>query len=51
MKELEEELADPALYSGDPEKAKRAGQLDKQLAKVRAELDAAMAAWAEVSER
>ncbi len=49
VKGLEEELADPALYSGDAEMAKRAGKLDKELAKARAELDAAMAAWAEVS--
>jgi ATP-binding cassette subfamily F protein 3 len=51
VKELEAELGDPALYDGSPENAKRAGRLDKELAKARAELDAAMAAWAEVSER
>jgi ATP-binding cassette subfamily F protein 3 len=51
VKQLEDELADPALYSGDPDSAKRAGQLDKQLAKARAELDAAMAAWVEVGGR
>jgi ATP-binding cassette subfamily F protein 3 len=51
VKELEAELGDPSLYDGSAENAKRAGQLDKELAKARAELDAAMAAWAEVSER
>jgi ATP-binding cassette subfamily F protein 3 len=47
--ELESQLADADLYSGS-DGAKKAAQLDKELVKARKELDAALAAWAEVSE-
>jgi ATP-binding cassette subfamily F protein 3 len=47
--ELEGQLADADLYSG-ADGVKKAAQLDKDLAKARKELDAALAAWAEASE-
>ena len=48
--ELERELADPALYDGSAESARRAGTLDQELARTRAALDAALAAWSEVGD-
>jgi ATP-binding cassette subfamily F protein 3 len=48
--ELESQLADADLYTGSADGAKKAAQLNKELAKARTELDAALAAWAEVSE-
>ena len=48
--ELERELADPALYDGSAESARRAGKLDQELARTRAALDAALAAWSEVGD-
>ena len=48
--ELEAQLADPDLYDGSAEKARTAAALDQELAAARRALDAAMAAWAEVSD-
>ncbi|MFM8301285.1 MAG: ABC-F family ATP-binding cassette domain-containing protein [Gemmatimonadota bacterium] len=48
--ELEAQLAEPGLYDGSAEKAREAARLDQALAKERAALDAAMAAWAEATE-
>lgn len=48
--ELERELADPDLYDGSAQAARKAGQLDQQLAKARRALEDAMAAWAEATE-
>ncbi len=48
--DLERELADPALYDGSAENARRAGKLDQELARTRAALDAALAAWSEVED-
>jgi len=48
--ELEAQLAEPWLYDGSAEKAREAARLDQALAKERAALDAAMAAWAEATE-
>ncbi|MFZ9898606.1 MAG: ATP-binding cassette domain-containing protein, partial [Gemmatimonadaceae bacterium] len=48
--ELEAQLADPDLYDGSAEKARTAAALDQELAAARQALDAAMAAWAEVSD-
>ncbi|MHB1296953.1 MAG: ABC-F family ATP-binding cassette domain-containing protein [Gemmatimonadaceae bacterium] len=47
--QLEGELADPELYDGSPEAARKAGKLDQDLVRARRELDAAMAAWAELA--
>jgi ATP-binding cassette subfamily F protein 3 len=47
--ELESQLADPDLYDGSAEKARTAAALTQQLDAARRALDAAMAAWAEVS--
>ncbi|MFI5311178.1 MAG: ABC-F family ATP-binding cassette domain-containing protein [Gemmatimonadales bacterium] len=44
---LQAQLDDPALYDGSAENARRAGQLDKELAAVRRSLDDAIARWAE----
>ncbi len=49
--EIEGQLADADLYDGSADGARQAAQLDKELVKARRELDAAMAAWAEASER
>ncbi len=49
--ELEAQLADPDLYDGSSEAAKRAASLDQELAKARRALDDALAAWAESSEK
>jgi ATP-binding cassette subfamily F protein 3 len=46
---IEGQLADPELYDGSPEGARTAGRLDQELARARKELDAAMAAWAELA--
>jgi ATP-binding cassette subfamily F protein 3 len=48
--EVEGLLEDPELYDGSPEGAKKAAQLDQELARLRASLDQAMAAWAEATE-
>jgi len=48
--ELEAQLAEPGLYDGSAEKAREAARLDQALAKERAALDAAMAAWAEATD-
>ncbi len=48
--EIEAQLEDTELYDGSPEGAKKAAQLDKELARLRKELDSAMAAWAEATE-
>jgi ATP-binding cassette subfamily F protein 3 len=50
VKEIEEQLADPDLYDGSGEGARKAAGLDKDLAKARRQLDEALAAWAELSE-
>ncbi len=42
---LEEQVADPALYDGGGEGARKAGQLDRELKSLRAELDRALARW------
>ena len=49
--QIEGQLADPELYDGSAEAARKAGSLDQELAKARRALDDAMAAWAEASER
>ena len=49
--EIEGQLAEADLYDGTAENARKAAQLDKELAKARRDLDAAMAAWAEASEQ
>ena len=49
--EIEGQLAEADLYDGTAEGARKAAQLDKELAKARRDLDAAMAAWAEASEQ
>ncbi len=48
--EIEAQLEDTDLYDGSPEGAKRAAQLDQELARLRTALDQAMAAWAEANE-
>jgi ATP-binding cassette subfamily F protein 3 len=48
--ELEAQLADPDLYDGSSEAAKKAAALDQELAKARRSLDEALAAWAETTE-
>jgi ATP-binding cassette subfamily F protein 3 len=45
VSELEAALADPALYDGSAESARRAGDLTRRLAALRAELDRAIAEW------
>lgn len=47
---LRAQLADPALYDGSSQKAKRAGMLDKELAGALRALDQAMARWAEADQ-
>ena len=49
--ELEASLADTDLYDGSADGAQKAARLDQELAKARTELDAAMNAWAELTER
>ena len=46
--DLKRQLQDPSLYDGNAAKAKRAGQLDKELADAQRKLDGAMAKWAEL---
>ncbi|MEX2181512.1 MAG: ABC-F family ATP-binding cassette domain-containing protein [Gemmatimonadaceae bacterium] len=48
--ELETQLANPDLYDGSAEGARRAAALDQDLAKARRALDGALAAWAEVAD-
>jgi ATP-binding cassette subfamily F protein 3 len=48
--ELETQLADGDLYDGSPEAARKAAQIDQELARLRKELDRAMAAWSEATE-
>jgi hypothetical protein len=48
--ELESLLADPALYEGGAESARRAASLSTDLAAARAELDAAMERWLAVAD-
>ena len=50
VSELEKKLADPDLYDGSAEAARRAAALDKELAQARRALDDALASWAEVAE-
>ena len=47
--EIEGQLADPDLYDGSSKAARKAGQLDQELARARRDLDNAMAAWAETN--
>jgi ATP-binding cassette subfamily F protein 3 len=47
--DIEGQLADPELYGGSSEGARKAGKLDQELARARKELDSAMAAWAELA--
>ncbi len=49
--EVEAQLGDADLYDGTPEGAKKAAQLDQELARLRKALDQAMAAWAEATEQ
>jgi hypothetical protein len=42
---LDAALADPALYDGAAEGARKAGQLDRELKATRRTLDDAMARW------
>jgi ATP-binding cassette subfamily F protein 3 len=48
---IEAKLADPALYDGTGEGARRAGELTRELQAARGAHDAALAAWAEAVER
>lgn len=45
VEELKRRLADPMLYTGSADGARRAGELQKQLAASERELDAAMERW------
>jgi ATP-binding cassette subfamily F protein 3 len=49
--EVEAQLGDADLYDGSPDGAKKAAQLDQELARLRKALDQAMAAWAEATEQ
>jgi ATP-binding cassette subfamily F protein 3 len=51
VQELEAALADPALYDGTGEGARRAGDITRELQAARAAHDAALAVWAEAAER
>jgi ATP-binding cassette subfamily F protein 3 len=51
VQELESALADPALYDGTGDGARRAGDITRELHAARAAHDAALAAWAEALER
>jgi ATP-binding cassette subfamily F protein 3 len=48
--ELREALGDADLYDGSAENARRAGTLDKELARTQRALDGAMARWAEAAQ-
>jgi ATP-binding cassette subfamily F protein 3 len=48
--ELEHQLADPALYAGGADGARRAAQIDMELRAVIKERDAALARWAAAAE-
>jgi ATP-binding cassette subfamily F protein 3 len=48
--ELTAKLADPSLYDGDATNARRAGQLDKELAAAQRALDAALTRWSELAD-
>jgi len=48
--EIETQLADPELYDGSADAARRAAKLDQELARARRAHDDALAAWAEASE-
>ena len=50
VKELEAALADASLYDGSATGARRAGELNKKLDAARQTLDAAIAAWSEMSQ-
>jgi len=50
IEELEIVLADPAMYDGSADAAKRAGLLDRELKEARRSLDAALASWTEAVE-
>jgi ATP-binding cassette subfamily F protein 3 len=51
VQELEAALADPALYDGTGEGARRAGDITRELQAARATHDGALAAWAEAVEQ
>jgi ATP-binding cassette subfamily F protein 3 len=48
--ELERALADPALYDGTGDGARKAGRLDAELKEARRRLEAAIEKWSELSE-
>jgi ATP-binding cassette subfamily F protein 3 len=50
ISELEHQLADPTLYSGGAEGARRAAQIDRDLRAAIKERDAALATWAAAAE-
>ncbi len=50
IEELESAVADPALYDGSGDGARKAGQLDRELKSLRGELDRALARWNEAVE-
>jgi hypothetical protein len=43
-------VADPALYDGSGDGARKAGQLDRELKSLRGELDRALSRWNEAVE-
>ena len=47
---LELALADPAMYDGTGDAARRAGQLDRELTESRRALDQALTSWTEAVE-
>jgi len=48
VSDLRQQRQDPSLYDGTAANAKRAGQLDKELADAQRKLDGAMSRWAEL---
>jgi ATP-binding cassette subfamily F protein 3 len=50
IEELELTLADPAMYDGSGEAARRAGELDRELGESRRALDQALTRWTEAVE-